>query len=48
MGWGHGVGISQYGSYDLAVMGYTAEEILLAYFVGAEIMNYRDTNNFKN
>ena len=47
-GWGHGVGISQYGSYDLAVMGYTAEEILLAYFVGAEIMNYRDTNNFKN
>lgn len=46
-GWGHGVGISQWGSYDLAVMGHTAEEILLAYFHGAEIMNYWDTKNFK-
>ena len=45
-GWGHGVGISQWGSYDLAVMGYGYEDILLAYFTGAEILDYRDTNNY--
>ena len=45
-GWGHGVGISQWGSYDLAVMGYGYEDILLAYFEGAEIIDYRDTNNY--
>lgn len=39
-GWGHGVGISQYGAYDLAGMGYTAEEILEAYFEGIEIVKY--------
>ncbi len=47
-GWGHGVGISQYGSYDLAMMGYKAEDILLAYFVGADIINYHSSNNFRN
>lgn len=46
-GWGHGVGISQYGSYDLAMLGYSAEEILKAYFVGVDIVNYRETNNFR-
>ena len=45
-GWGHGVGISQWGSYDLAIMGYGYEDILLAYFTGAEIIDYRDANNF--
>ncbi len=45
-GWGHGVGISQWGSYDLAMMGYGYEDILLAYFTGAEILDYRDTNNY--
>lgn len=39
-GWGHGVGISQYGAYDLANMGYTAEEILGAYFKDIEIERY--------
>jgi len=42
-GWGHGVGISQYGSFDLANMGYTAEEILNAYFDGIELVSYRST-----
>lgn len=31
-GWGHGVGISQYGAKDLADAGATAEEILSIYF----------------
>ncbi|MBE6569215.1 MAG: SpoIID/LytB domain-containing protein [Ruminococcaceae bacterium] len=39
-GWGHGVGISQYGAYDLALMGYSAEDILTAYFKGIKIVHY--------
>jgi len=39
-GWGHGVGMSQYGALDLAEMGYTAEEILGKYFSGVEIIPY--------
>jgi SpoIID/LytB domain protein len=31
-GWGHGVGMSQYGAYGRAVAGQTHEEILLAYY----------------
>ncbi len=46
-GWGHGVGISQYGSFDLAQAGYKAEEILRAYFKGIDIIPYRQSNNFR-
>ncbi len=41
-GWGHGVGLSQYGVYDLAVAGASAEQILKLYFPDLEIKDYRD------
>ena len=41
-GWGHGVGLSQYGIYDLANAGATAEEILLCYFPSLTLRNYRE------
>ena len=40
-GWGHGVGMSQWGARDLAAKGYKAEEILDAYFTDVEIVDYR-------
>ncbi|MGA8045837.1 MAG: cell wall-binding repeat-containing protein [Dermatophilaceae bacterium] len=33
-GWGHGVGMSQYGAWQMAVDGYTAPEILAHYYSG--------------
>ncbi|MEM7288567.1 MAG: hypothetical protein AAF480_19650, partial [Actinomycetota bacterium] len=36
-GWGHGVGMSQYGAYGRADAGQTAEEILEFYYPGAEL-----------
>lgn len=39
-GWGHGVGISQYGARDLAEMGYSYEDILYSYFTDVAIINY--------
>jgi stage II sporulation protein D len=36
-GWGHGVGMCQWGSYGLAQRGRTAEEILKFYYPGAEV-----------
>lgn len=41
-GWGHGVGISQYGTYDLAVAGATAEQILALYFSTLMLCDYRE------
>jgi SpoIID/LytB domain protein len=46
-GWGHGVGMSQYGARDLADLGSTAEEILSAYFMDIEIIDYIEANGFK-
>jgi stage II sporulation protein D len=37
MGWGHGVGLCQWGAYFMAKEGYTAEEILRYYYPGSEI-----------
>lgn len=34
-GWGHSVGMSQYGAYGMAREGYTWQEILTHYFTGA-------------
>lgn len=36
-GWGHGVGISQYGAKDLSDAGASAEDIIHIYFTGVQI-----------
>jgi stage II sporulation protein D len=36
-GWGHGVGLSQYGAYGMAKEGATASEILEHFFVGSSV-----------
>ncbi len=38
-GYGHGVGMSQYGANHLAKMGYTYDQILKKYYTGVEIAN---------
>ena len=37
-GWGHGVGMSQYGAKGMAEAGFTYEEIIKHYFTGVEII----------
>ena len=39
-GWGHGVGMSQYGARDYANMGWTYKQILTHFFTGTHIENY--------
>lgn len=39
VGWGHGVGMSQYGARGMAESGYTYDEILTHYFSGAQLTN---------
>ncbi|MEA2024769.1 MAG: SpoIID/LytB domain-containing protein, partial [Actinomycetota bacterium] len=34
-GWGHGIGLSQYGAYGMGLDGWTAKEILAHYYSGA-------------
>ena len=41
-GYGHGVGMSQWGAYGLAEQGKTAEEIIRHYFRNVEIVNLWD------
>lgn len=36
-GWGHGVGMSQYGSYAMAQAGHNATQILTHYYPGTEV-----------
>ena len=36
-GWGHGVGLCQWGAHEMARKGHCAEEILLFYYPGSEI-----------
>jgi stage II sporulation protein D len=38
-GWGHGVGLCQWGAYFMAKAGYSAAEILGFYYPGSKIMN---------
>lgn len=38
-GYGHGVGMSQYGANEMAKLGYTYEEILLYYYTNVEVQN---------
>ena len=42
-GYGHGVGMSQYGAQVMAKEGATAEEILLHYYTGVEIGKVGET-----
>ena len=46
-GWGHGVGMSQWGAFDLAVQGYDAREILEAYFRDIDVKHYLKTDNYR-
>lgn len=39
-GWGHGVGMSQYGAREYAKLGWTYEEILTHFFTGTHINKY--------
>ena len=36
-GWGHGVGMSQYGAYGMALDGMTVDEIIDTYYSGADL-----------
>ena len=36
-GWGHGVGLSQWGTKGMAEAGYTYKQILEHYFPGTEV-----------
>jgi stage II sporulation protein D len=36
-GWGHGVGMCQVGAYGLAKQGWSAEQIIKAYYTGVEV-----------
>ena len=46
-GWGHGVGMSQYGARDLAELGYDSDYILRAYFKGITLMDYTASKDFR-
>lgn len=39
-GWGHGVGMSQWGAYNMARQGYSYEDILLHYYKRAVVSRY--------
>lgn len=41
-GYGHGVGMSQYGSYGLTLMGKTWQDIIKHYYPGSELYNLSD------
>ncbi|MEM5817495.1 MAG: sporulation protein SpoIID, partial [Desulfitobacterium hafniense] len=39
-GWGHGVGMSQWGAYHMAQRGYTYGEILAFYYQQTDLIKY--------
>jgi stage II sporulation protein D len=41
-GWGHGVGLCQWGAAELARRGFSAPEILAFYYPGAELVHVRE------
>ena len=43
-GWGHGVGLCQWGAYGMALQRYNYKHILLYYYPGVEIVDYRVLN----
>ncbi|RLE26459.1 MAG: hypothetical protein DRJ50_00850 [Actinobacteria bacterium] len=42
-GWGHGIGLSQYGAYGMGLDGYDADEILSHYYSGATTVPASDS-----
>ncbi len=40
-GWGHGVGMSQWGAYNMALKGYSYKDILAFYYRGTELSRVR-------
>jgi stage II sporulation protein D len=46
-GWGHGVGLNQYGAKGRATAGQTAEQILGAYYMGAKPTTVSATQNVR-
>ncbi|MBP7836067.1 MAG: SpoIID/LytB domain-containing protein [Candidatus Omnitrophica bacterium] len=40
VGWGHGVGLCQWGAYFMAKQGYTVEQILRYYYPGADVKTF--------
>ena len=45
LGYGHGVGMSQYGAEAYAQEGWTAEKIVQHYYTGTVIKNLRNLDN---
>lgn len=43
-GWGHGVGMCQWGAYNMALMHYSYRQILLFYYPGSEITKLKDVD----
>lgn len=43
LGWGHGVGMCQWGAYYMARAGKKTEEILSFYYPGSNVMDYKGT-----
>ena len=41
-GWGHQLGMSQYGAYAMAEEGFTYDEIIEFYFPGTHVDDYED------
>ncbi len=41
-GWGHGVGLCQWGALELARRGFSAAEILVFYYRGADVVSLKD------
>ncbi len=39
-GWGHGLGLSQYGAASMAAAGYSYEDIVKHYYTGVELSSY--------
>ena len=45
IGWGHGIGLSQYGANDMIEMGYSPEIVLRCYFPGTRIVGANTLEN---
>lgn len=43
-GWGHGVGMSQYGAYGMALNGYSTPQILGHYYQGTSVVDISQTS----
>jgi len=41
VGWGHGVGMCQWGAYFMAKQGYSVKEILKYYYPGSDVETFR-------